>query len=160
MQIMKASNEDALLRFVRDFTAGGGRLDQSQAVMLPQGGRPRSSLALYADREKPSAPVLARHTLLQGSGGRFRPEVEDTLRWLVLYTSVEPHRGTIESLHDYRHPRPLAGRDGAAHGQYGEQPGADPVFHGAGDQAAGAGVAHTGRRVPVPPAAPALRPPP
>jgi hypothetical protein len=42
--------------------------------------------------------VLARHTLLQEYGGRFRPEVEDTLRWLVLYTSVEPHRGTIESL--------------------------------------------------------------
>ena len=43
--------------------------------------------------------MLARHTLLQEYGGRFRPEVEDTLRWLVLYTSVEPHRGTIESLH-------------------------------------------------------------
>ena len=97
MQIMKASNEDALLRFVRDFTAGGGRLDQSQAVMLLRRTAPVISRSIRRPGE--TRAVLARHTLLQEYGGRFRPEVEDTLRWLVLYTSVEPHRGTIESLH-------------------------------------------------------------
>jgi hypothetical protein len=97
MQIMKASNEDTLLRFVRDFTAGGGRLDQSQAVMLLREDGP-GHLSLYMQTGRNPRAVLARHTLLQEYGGRFRPEVEDTLRWLVLYTSVEPHRGTIESL--------------------------------------------------------------
>jgi hypothetical protein len=98
MQIMKVSNEDTLLRFVRDFTAGGGRLDQSQAVMLLREDGP-GHLLLYTQTGRNPRAVLARHTLLQEYGGRFRPEVEDTLRWLVLYTSVEPQRGTIESLH-------------------------------------------------------------
>ena len=97
MQIMKVSNEDTLLRFVRDFTAGGGRLDQSQAVMLLREDGP-GHLSLYTQTGRNPRAVLARHTLLQEYGGRFTPEVEDTLRWLVRYTSVEPHRGTIESL--------------------------------------------------------------
>jgi hypothetical protein len=97
MQIMKVSNEDTLLRFVRDFTAGGGRLDQSQAVMLLREDGP-GHLLLYTQTGRNPRAVLARHTLLQEYGGRFTPEVEDTLRWLVRYTSVEPHRGTIESL--------------------------------------------------------------
>jgi hypothetical protein len=97
MQIMKASNEDTLLRFVRDFTAGGGRLDQSQAMMFLREDGP-GHLSLYIQTGRNPRAVLARHTLLQEYGGRFAPEVEDTLRWLVRYTSVEPHRGTIESL--------------------------------------------------------------
>jgi hypothetical protein len=116
MQIMKASNEDTLLRFVRDFTAGGGRLDQSQAVMLLREDGP-GHLSLYTQTGRNPRAVLARHTLLQEYGGRFRPEVEDTLRWLVLHTSVEPHRGTIESLQTIGIPgrwpdamaRPMAG---------------------------------------------------
>ena len=55
-------------------------------------------LSLYTQTGRNPRAVLARHTLLQEYGGRFTPEVEDTLRWLVRYTSVEPHRGTIESL--------------------------------------------------------------
>jgi hypothetical protein len=97
IQIMKVSNEDTLLRFVRDFTAGGGRLDQSQAMMLLREDGP-GHLLLYTQTGRNPRAVLARHTLLQEYGGRFTPEVEDTLRWLVRYTSVEPHRGTIESL--------------------------------------------------------------
>jgi hypothetical protein len=116
IQILKTANEDTLLRFVRDFTAAGGRLDQSQAVRLLREDGP-GHLALYTQTGENPRAVLARHTLLQEYGGRLRPEVEETLRWLVLYTSVEPHRGTIESLHTIGIPghwpdamaRPIAG---------------------------------------------------
>ena len=64
------------------FTAGGGRLDQSQAVMLLREDGP-GHLSLYTQTGRNPRVVLARHTLLQEYGGRFTPEVEDTLRWLV-----------------------------------------------------------------------------
>lgn len=98
MQIMHAANAETLVRFVRDFNNTGGRLDQSQAIMLLREDGP-GHVRLYAQTERNPRAVLARHTLLQEYGGRVGREVEATSLWLLRYTSVEPHKGTIESLH-------------------------------------------------------------
>jgi hypothetical protein len=98
-QALQAADETTVLQFVRDFTSPGVALPQSQAVVLLREDGP-GHLRMYRSTGGPRA-VQARHQLFYAYGGRLTPETENTLRWLVTYTSVDPQaisKSTIDYL--------------------------------------------------------------
>ena len=98
-QALQAADETTLLQFVRDFTSPGVPLPQSQAVMLLREDGP-GHLRMYRSTGGPRA-VQARHQLFHEYSGRLTPETENTLRWLVTYTNLNPqslNRSSIDNL--------------------------------------------------------------
>jgi hypothetical protein len=98
-QALQAADETILLQFVRDFTTPAIPLPQSQAVLLLREDGP-GYLRMYCSTGGPRA-VQARHRLFHDYSGRFTPETENTLRWLVTYASLNPQaisRSTIDNV--------------------------------------------------------------